>query len=289
MRDVTNFYSGKSIVITGAASGIGKALAECFASKGAHLALSDINADGLNTLSSDLTKNYPALRIHCASFDVANPSDWCSFLSSADKTLGSLDMIINNAGIEGSSRPVWATDNETLQRVMDVNFFGMVHGTKAILPYFAKRDWAALVNVSSVFGLIAPPNAADYAASKFAIRGYTESLHAELSQIHPQIQVHLVHPGGINTQIARLKQSQNFKSEFLTTPPSALAEVIANSVMRNHSRIVYGNQSNLIRIASRLFPLSWLSRLISQQMRKLNMTEDYQKDHSGFQLKDTQR
>ena len=286
MTALNRFYKGKAIVITGAASGIGLALAQCFASLGACLALSDIDSDGLDSVTENLKEQNPDLRIFSSSFDVASTADWRSFLASAQSALGQIDVLINNAGIEGSSRPVWATDEGTLQRVMNVNFFGMVYGTKTALPYLVKRDWAALVNVSSIFGLIGPPNAADYAASKFAIRGYTESLHAELSQIHPQVQVHLVHPGGINTRITRLKQSQKFKSEFLKTPPSALAEVIATSVMRNRARIVYGHQSTIVKLASRIMPLAWLSHVISQQMQKLNMTEDYQKDHSGFRLKD---
>lgn len=282
MSALSNFYENKAIAITGAASGIGLALAHCFAGNGACLALSDIDAKGLDAAVKNLKAQFPSLQIFIFAFDVANPSQWEIFLASSYEALGNLDILINNAGIEGSARPVWATDDNVLQRVMDVNFFGMVYGTKAVLPYLIKRDWAALVNVSSIFGLIGPPNAADYAASKFAIRGYTEALHAELSQIHPQVQVHLVHPGGINTQITRLEHSQKFKSKFLKTPPAALAKVIAESVMRNHSRIVYGHQSRLVKITSRLLPLSWLSRILSKQMQPVNMTEDYQQDHLGF-------
>lgn len=282
MSKLSQFYSNKVIVITGAGSGIGLALAECLAKSGAHLALCDIDKPALDSATQHFATTYPHSTILKAELDVAQKERWAPFLSDVYEKFGYIDMLVNNAGIEGSSRPVWATDDQTLERVMNVNFYGMVHGSKAVLPYLVKRDWSALVNVSSIFGLIGPPNTADYAASKFAIRGYTEALHAELSMIYPQVQVHLVHPGGINTHITRSKQSQRFKSTFLTTPPSALANVIARSVMHNNARIVYGNQSTLVKIAARLLPLSWLSFMISKEMLKLDMTEDYHKDHPGL-------
>ena len=285
MTTLSSFYLDKTVVITGAGSGIGKALAQCFANLGARLAIADIDAELIENVAETLRKENNDIEVLTAVFDVAEKSSWQSFLKEAYKRHGKIDMLINNAGIEGSSKPVWATSDETLERVMSVNFFAMVNGSKAVLPYLAERPWAALVNVSSIFGLIGPPNTADYAASKFAIRGYTESLHAELSQIHPQIQVHLVHPGGINTNITRVEESQAFKSKFLTTPPSDLANFIAKSVMRNQPRIVFGNQSTLVKLASRLLPLNWLSKLISQEMKKLNMTADYTKDHQGFKIK----
>lgn len=286
MSTLSNFYAGKTVVITGAASGIGLALAECFAKFGVSLSLADIEAKTLDRVVENLQQKHPGLDVLARAFDVSVKSSWQSFLAKTHEHFGYIDVLINNAGIEGSSKPVWATSDEILERVMAVNFFGMVHGSKAILPYFAKRPWAALVNVSSIFGLIGPPNNADYAASKFAIRGYTESLHAELAQLFPHIQVHLVHPGGIDTNITRIKESQAFKSEFLTTSPNKLAAIIANSVMHNHARIVYGNQSTLVKIASRLLPMALISRQIVKQMRKLSMTSEYRKDHPELNLKD---
>jgi short-subunit dehydrogenase len=288
MPTLTQFYTGKTVVITGAASGIGRALAECFARSGAKLSLADIDADALKKVAETLQQHDPHLKVLLTPFDVSNKAAWQSFLARTAEQFGQIDVLINNAGIEGSSQPVWATSDETLERVMAVNFYGMVYGSKAILPYFAQRPWAALVNVSSIFGLIAPPNTADYAASKFAIRGYTESLHAELAQLFPQIQVHLVHPGGINTNITRLAQSQAFKAEFLTTPAHKLADMIAKSVMRKRARIVYGNRATLVNIASRFLPLAIISRLIGKEMEKLNMTAEYRKDHPQLNIKGSQ-
>jgi short-subunit dehydrogenase len=287
MPTLADFYAGKTVVITGAASGIGGALAECFAHLGAKLSLADIDAEALKKVAETWQQRYPNLEVLLTPFDVSNKVAWSSFLANTAQQLGHIDVLINNAGIEGSSQPVWATSDETLERVMAVNFYGMVYGSKAILPYFAQRPWAALVNVSSIFGLIGPPNTADYAASKFAIRGYTESLHAELAQLFPHIQVHLVHPGGINTNITRLAQSQAFRSEFLTTPPEKLADTIVKAIMHKRARIVFGNRSTLVNIASRLLPLGVISRVMAKQMQKLKMTAEYRKDHPQLNIKDS--
>jgi butyryl-CoA dehydrogenase len=216
--------------------------------------------------------------------DVSEKPAWQRFLSSTANQFGHIDILINNAGIEGSCQPVWASDDDILHKVMDVNFYGMVYGSKAALPYLVNRPWASLVNVSSVFGFLGPPNTADYSASKFAIRGYTESLRAELAQVHPQVQVQLVHPGGINTNITRLPQSQKFKQRFLTTKPSDIALHIAKSIMKNKARIVYGNQAALTSLASKLLPLEWLSKLVSRELDGLDMKEDYTLNHIGLTI-----
>ncbi|MBT0586310.1 SDR family NAD(P)-dependent oxidoreductase [Alteromonas oceanisediminis] len=282
MANPKEFFAHKTVVISGAGSGIGAALAFEFAAHSAQLALCDINQTALQETVSAVKSRYPHTRIYAQPMDVSHEQQWCTFLAASEAALQNIDIVINNAGIEGASAPVWATSQETLERVMNVNFYGMVHGSKASLPFLAQRPWAAIVNVSSVFGLIAPPNTADYCASKFAIRGYTEAMRAELSEIFPHIQVHLVHPGGINTQIARLQESQQFKQRFLTTPPSCLAKRIANAVMRNQARLVYGNQASMVNLASRLLPLSWLNKILAKQMLDLQMTSEYYQDHSGL-------
>lgn len=279
---LTRFFAGKSVVITGAASGIGRALAEVFAGLGCKLAICDIDAHSLDEVASSLIQAHPDLVLYSSTLDVANKQAWEEFLAKADAKCGYIDVLINNAGIEGSARPVWATTDEMLERVMDVNFYGMVHGSKAVLPYLVERPWAALLNVSSIFGLIGVPNTADYCASKFAIRGYTESLRAELAMVHPQVQVHLIHPGGINTNITRLPESQKFKERFLTTAPEDIALHIATSIMQNKARIVFGNQATKTHIASRLLPLKWLSRLSGKEIEGLGMEDDYTPNHPSF-------
>ena len=127
MPTLSNFYVGKTVVITGAASGIGRALAECFAKLGANLSLADIDAQALDNITQTLIQNYPDRDVLAIPFDVSIKSSWQSFLTATCDHFGHIDVLLNNAGIEGSSKPVWATSDETLERVMAVNFFGMVY------------------------------------------------------------------------------------------------------------------------------------------------------------------
>ncbi|MDM7860843.1 SDR family oxidoreductase [Alteromonas sp. ASW11-36] len=284
MPSVQAFYTNKTVIVTGAASGIGKALAKVFASYGANLALCDRDGELLVATAEALIEEHNAASVITREMDVADPQAWQSFVNQAYTQFGHIDICINNAGIEGTSAPVWASDFATLERVMAVNFYGVVHGTRSVLPYLIDRPWAAIVNVSSIFGMIGAANAADYCASKFAVRGYTEAFRAELAEIYPHIQIQLVHPGGISTNIARRDNSQSFKRKFLTTAPQKIAEHIALRVMRNQARIVYGNQSGLVHMASRLLPLNWLAKLVGKQMRQLDMQNDYRLDHPGFQV-----
>lgn len=285
MSSISTFFAHKTVLVTGAGSGIGEALARTFAALGSQLAICDIDADALANVASELRHEHPNLALVTCVVDVSKKADWHAYIEASVAQLGHIDVLINNAGIEGSAQPVWATSDETLERVMNVNFYGMVYGSKMVLPYLAERPWAALMNVSSIFGLIAPPNTADYCASKFAIRGYTESLRAELELIHPHVQVHLVHPGGINTNITRLEQSQQFKARFLKTEPSEIALHIAQSIYRNKARIVFGNQANRAHIASRLLPLKWLSKLAGREIEGLGMEGDYHTEHPGLQIR----
>lgn len=290
MQEYQGFYQGKTVVISGAASGIGSALAHLFAEFACKIAICDIDEAGLNRVVDSIqaaqkaNNNESSYPIVSQVVDVANKAAWSEFLEKCVDAHEHIDIVVNNAGIEGSSQPVWASTDDTLEKVMDVNFYGMVFGSKTSLPYLVQRPWAALVNVSSIFGLVAPPNTADYSASKFAIRGYTESLRAELELVHPQVQVHLVHPGGINTNITRLEHSQKFKQRFLTTEPSALALQIAKGIMRNKARIIYGNQAKRSALASRLLPLSWLSKILSREIDGLGLEGDYIREHEGFKL-----
>jgi NAD(P)-dependent dehydrogenase (short-subunit alcohol dehydrogenase family) len=285
MTVLHDFFANKTVVITGAASGIGEALATLFADLGCKVAICDVDEAALSDVAVKLKSAQPDMILFTHILDVSSKTDWETFLAGVASYCENIDVVINNAGIEGSAQPVWASDDELLKRVMDVNFYGMVYGSKAALPYLTIRPWAALVNVSSIFGLVAPPNTADYCASKFAIRGYTESLRAELALVHPQVQVHLVHPGGINTNITRLEQSQKFKARFLTTPPDAIALHIANSIKHNKARIVFGNQATKTHIASRILPLKWLTKLTGKEIDGLGMEAEYQVDHNGFKVK----
>ncbi|WP_084407250.1 SDR family NAD(P)-dependent oxidoreductase [Aestuariibacter salexigens] len=272
MRSINN----KVCVVTGAASGMGRAYARYLSHQGARLALCDIDAAALEE-----TKKMVPEAMTCV-LDIGDRQSVYQFASDVRSQLGNASLVINNAGIEGSNRPFWQTPDQEFAQLMQVNFWGVVYGTRAFLPQLASHDWSALVNISSIFGLIGVPGNSDYCASKFAVRGFTESLMSEIAETDSNIQVHLVHPGGINTQIARKQTSQAFKQHFLKTKPDDFVETVMKSVMRNQKRIVSGNRALSTLLASKLFPLTWLVKLIGMEMRKFKQADDYQDGLLGF-------
>lgn len=270
-----NFYQNKVCVVSGAASGMGRSYAMLLGKYGARLALCDVDLSGLQKVGEEVSAQ-TGISPLLAAFDVAERAQWDSFAQQVKEQLGDAELVVNNAGIEGSTRPVWCTSMSELERVMEVNFYGMVHGTQSFLPQLLSRPSASLVNVSSIFGIIGTPNNADYCASKFAIRGFTESLMVEMAELRPALSVHLVHPGGIKTAITRKPGSQAFSRQFLTTPADDIAEYVLRQVSKGKKRIVYGNQAWRSYWASRLLPLSWIQAQLKSLMGKLVDPADYQ-------------
>lgn len=266
------YFSNKVVVITGAGSGIGRATALAFAKRGAILALCDFNEQGLEqtaNLISSLTANKPLL----SAFDITDEQAILSFAEAVQTQLGGAHVLINNAGIEGNAKPVWATDSAYFRKVMEVNYFGVVNCTRAFLSQIQHRNEGVIVNVSSIFGLIGTPNHADYCASKFAVRGFTEALMAELQD--SPIQVHLLHPGGITTNIAQLDHSQDFADHFLKTPPEELAEYLIRCIGKNKPRIVYGSGSFKAWLGTRVLPLGLQCKAAWLELKKVIDLSDY--------------
>ena len=262
MKRVTDFRN-RVVVITGAASGMGRAYALAFAKEASLLALCDFDEAGLKETIALLPES---IKVYSQAFDISDEQAMIEFASRVSTELGPAYVVINNAGIEGSGEPFWATPHSTLQRVMDVNFYGVVHGTRAFLPEMIARNEGVIVNVSSIFGLAGTPNNSDYCGSKFAVRGFTESLMVEL--LDSNIQVHLLHPGGIRTNIARQERSRAFSRNYLTTEPDHIARYLIKSIKQNKKRIVYGNNALKVWLATRLLPLSVVSSLIWSDMKK---------------------
>lgn len=273
-------YAGKVAVISGAASGMGRAYARALVARGARVALCDVDEQALAETLQGLDKTQVLSRL----LDVSDYAAWCQFADDVRARFGPAHLVINNAGIEGTTLPVWASEMPDIQRTMDINFYGVVHGTKAFLPQLVSNEWAALVNVSSIFGLVGTPSNSDYCASKFAVRGFTEALMVELADVHPHVQVHLLHPGGINTNITRKPNSQAFGRDLLTTGADEIVQHVLKAVEKNTTRIVYGNQALRTYWASRLLPFNWVRAMILRQLEKYKNRQDYDPAHSGFSL-----
>ena len=259
--------SKKSVaVITGAASGIGRALAVRIAQERiAGIAISDVNAEGLNE-TAELVKAF-GVPVSTRVFDVSNREAVTTFAAEVVAKHGRVTHLINNAGVGviGTFQQLAIEDFEWL---MGINFWGVVYCTKAFLPILLEQESAHIVNVSSVFGLIAPAEQTAYTSSKFAVRGFTESLRHELAET--DIAVSCVHPGGIKTNIARnskigantppdwKEQGTKFFDKVARTSPDEAAEVIARGIKENNPRILIGSDARAISFFSRLFPKNYL-------------------------------
>lgn len=255
---------GKVAVITGAGSGIGRALAVRLAERGSGLAVSDINAESLE----ETRKQVEAAGAVCSTHrvDVADRAAVESFAADVVREHGAVHLVVNNAGVTLVDRAQDVT-YEDLEWIMNINFWGVVYGTKSFLPYLRKVDEAHIVNVSSLFGIVAMPLQSAYNASKFAVRGFTEALKMELAGSH--IGVTCVHPGGIKTRIginSRVGEDAlsvpkeqlvaDFEKAARTTPEQA-ADAIIRGVVKNKRRVLIGSDARFVDIVARLFPGSY--------------------------------
>ena len=260
--------AGKTVVITGAASGIGRALGVECARRGASVALADIDLAGvLQTKTRAETDMVPGARCSAHEIDVASLLSWQTFQQAVISEHIVVDGVINNAGVTFSGR-VEDTTYAHIERVMSINFMGMVYGSKEFLPMLKTRPEAFIANVSSVFGLYPMKRQAAYCASKFAIRGFTEVLAQELRS--SQVLVASVHPGHIGTNIVRNAHNQGnvvgvslseseqiawvdaFKAMGLA--PQRAAEIILDGVQKKKRKIIVGRDAVRGERFSRWFP-----------------------------------
>ena len=266
-------FDNRVIAVTGAGSGIGRALAQNLADKGAVLALADKDAAGLAQTRA-LLGNRPA---SMTGLDVTNTAALTAWIDGAVAEFGRLDGIVNNAGLTVTA-PFADTPRADFDRVMAVNFGGVVEGCRAALPHLRKqakdtgRAW--LVNISSVFGMMGYPTQSAYNASKYAVRGLTEALYLELAVTDPNIAVIRVHPGGVKTNVARnakhiagmpgqpnaIDSAAEFEKAAKTTPKQAAAIIVAG-MERNQHRILIGKDARFIDLMTRLFPVNYFRRI----------------------------
>ncbi len=257
---------GRTAVVTGAASGIGRAIAASLARRGCNVALADIDDAALAHVATEI--GAADVRISRHRLDVADRDAVAAFPSRVISEHGSVDVLVNNAGVAlgGTFLEIAERDFEWL---FEINFWGVVRMTRAFLPHLQKSEEAWLVNLSSLFGLIAPPGQTAYAASKFAVRGFSEALRRELEQAKPPIGVTVVHPGGVATSIsknARLPDSlsaeevakrRKFFDSHLTMPPEIAGETIVRGVEQRKARILVGSDAKFAALVERLMPVNY--------------------------------
>jgi NAD(P)-dependent dehydrogenase (short-subunit alcohol dehydrogenase family) len=255
--------SGRTAVITGAGSGIGRAMAQRLAGHGCPVAICDWNEDDLQETASTIDGPVFARKV-----DVRDRGAQMAFAAAvAEWAPAPLAMVFNNAGVTVSQTAADAA-HEDDQWVIDVNLWGVIHGTRAFLPILLRQDAGAIVNVSSVFGLIGFPTQSAYCASKFAVRGYTESLRHELRTTG--VRAVAVHPGGIATKIVeharfhvddRGNRDHNvLRREFrrvARTSPAKAAEIIHTGVERGKDRILVGPDAGFLSILTRVAPVRY--------------------------------
>lgn len=258
-------FRHKVVVVTGAASGMGRAYATAFAQLGAKLALCDIDEKGLQQTLFEISQCSDAT-VYSELFSVSDEQAVYAFADNVNNHFGQVNLVINNAGIEGGTDAGWKIDTDIFKRVINVNFYGVVYCSRAFLPHLFNANEAILLNVSSVFGLAGIPGCSDYCASKFAVRGFTESLMGELINSH--VKVMLLHPGGIKTNITRNEDSKRFAKTTLTTDPDDIVRFVIKALAKNNPRLVYGNKSTLLQLLSNFVPLKWRLYLLLDQIPK---------------------
>jgi NAD(P)-dependent dehydrogenase (short-subunit alcohol dehydrogenase family) len=265
-------------VVTGAGSGIGRALARQLAMEGSALAIADIDEAGLQATAASLSEKSAKLTTHVV--DVSDESAMQGFAEDVAARHGRVTLLINNAGVAllGWFEEISLDD---LRWVMGVNFWGVVYGVKYFLPLLKKEQRAHIVNISSVFGIVAPAGQSAYSASKFAVRGFTEALRHELEGT--SVFVSCAHPGGIRTPIARRarlgantppasRDEAVARFDRLTpTMPDAAAARILQGVERREPRILVGRDARQADILQRLRPGTYwktLARRVQEPARK---------------------
>ncbi|MFC9516626.1 SDR family NAD(P)-dependent oxidoreductase [Nocardiaceae bacterium NPDC056970] len=246
-------FAGKVCVITGAGSGIGRALALNLAGQGAKLALSDMDSVGL----AETVRQVEALGAEVKSdhLDVTQREAVLSYADAVVAHFGKVNQVYNNAGIAFHGE-VERSEFKDIERIMDVDFWGVVNGTKAFLPHVIASGDGHIVNVSSLFGLLSIPGQSAYNAAKFAVRGFTESLRQEMLIAKHPVKVTCVHPGGIKTAIARnatmpdgddqVTFAQFFDKRLARTTPEDAAKTITNGVRKGKARVLIGADAKFL-------------------------------------------
>ncbi|WP_035949961.1 SDR family oxidoreductase [Frankia sp. EUN1f] len=280
---------GKVAVVTGAASGIGRALTLGLASRGARLALADVDDAGLAE-TADLVKAAAGADVpdlHTSHLDVSDRAAVEAFAAEVNARFGTVHQLYNNAGIAGAGTTILDSDWTVFERVLSVNLWGVLHGTKAFLPYLIASGDGHVINMSSLNGFMAQPELGPYCASKFGVRGFTETLRIEMLQGNHPVRVTVVHPGGVKTNIAnaaleearrrnleitddQVNRARLYNEKLLRLPAEKAATIILRGVEENRPRILVGTDAKITDAVVRLLPRQYPAlahRLLRRALR----------------------
>jgi NAD(P)-dependent dehydrogenase (short-subunit alcohol dehydrogenase family) len=251
----------KVVVITGAASGIGRALAFDVARRGALLAISDVDEDGLAE-TVDLVKAAGALEVRSDRLDVADRAAFTAYAAAVAEHFGRVNVVVNNAGV-ALAGDVKDLEYADMDWIIGIDLWGVVHGTKEFLPHLIASGDGHLVTMSSLFGLVSMPGQSMYNAAKYAVRGFSEALREELLMAGHPVGVTVVHPGGIRTAIARNARTATsedhdetaryFDQKLARTEPEDAARVIVEKgILGGKARLLVGVDAHVIHHLARL-------------------------------------
>jgi NADP-dependent 3-hydroxy acid dehydrogenase YdfG len=252
-------FDGKVAVVTGAGSGIGRALAIELGRSGAKLAISDVDTEGLAVTEERL--NAIGAPVKSDRLDVTEREAFQVYADAVNEHFGTVNQVYNNAGIAFVG-DIEAIQFKDLERVMDVDYWGVVNGTKVFLPHLIASGDGHVINVSSIFGLLSVAGQGAYNAAKFAVRGFTEALRQEMIIAGHPVKVTCVHPGGIKTGIARNaaaadgldkdKMAKLFDTRLASTSAQDAARVILEGVRKNKARVLVGNDAKALDLFVRV-------------------------------------
>jgi short-subunit dehydrogenase len=278
--------TGSTAAITGAASGIGRGLALEFAARGCDVALADLDEAGLTAVAEEI-KRVHRRKVSTHRVDVSNPRQIEEFAKAAIAQHPGLNIVINNAGVAlfGQFHEI---DQSQLEWLMNINFWGVVHGTRAFLPHLQSRPEAHIVNISSIFGIVAPAGQTAYCAAKFAVRGFSESLRHELQMNKSPVRLSVVHPGGVATNIVnssrvgvRMVDNQrraDAVDRFNQVPkktPQEAAQIIIGGIETNAPRILIGRDARMLDLLQRFRPATYwtpMQRRIEKFMKNMKQS-----------------
>jgi short-subunit dehydrogenase len=267
----------RGAAVTGAASGIGRALALELAARGSDLALADRDEAGLRSVASELGTR---VKVSVHRVDVSEPAQISAFTQEAISAHPALNIVINNAGVAllGQFSEI---DQAQMEWLFNINFWSVVHATRGFLPHLMRQGEAHILNLSSIFGIVAPPGQTAYASAKFAVRGFSEALRHELAMANSPVRLSVVHPGGVATNIARNSRTgvgvtdnarraqsiERFETAAKTTPQAAALRII-RGIENNEPRILIGSDARLMDILQRLRPATYWS-VLARRLEKM--------------------